>query len=620
MPRRIQWRIAISYVALLTVAMLALGTYLVFYLRAQQFASLEAQLGREVLLVAAVAEKSLSAEGAGSLDALAKQMGRDAVLRVTLISLDGQVLGDSDADPATMENHAGRPEVIQALAQGAGEIQRHSATVDRDLLYLAVPMRVGGQIVGVARVALPISSIEANSNRVVTAVAAALAVAAAFGLLIAVVLARAIALPIQALTRSAVRLSEGQSHGNLPVDAGGEVGALAIAFNEMAGRIREHVRTVELERLRLATVLANIPDGVVILTSSGKIGLMNAAAGRLLNVNSSQAQGHTLIEVAKDHELADLAQQALTLAAPTAPRLIELGSGEVRRSIQAVATPVIGDAELGARALLVLQDVSDLRRIDAVRRDFVANVSHELRTPVASVKAMVETLEEGALEEPEVARDFLARIHVETDGLAHLIEELLELTRIESGRVQLRMEPNDVGQVVNGAVLRLQSTAQRQGVSLQVEWDARESFPARIDADRIQQVVMNLVHNAIKATPEGGVIQVSVERKGREAWIRVCDTGVGIDPAELSRLFERFYKVDKSRSSGGTGLGLAIAKHLTQAHGGRIWADSAGRGLGAAFIIALPLANSSNGSASHSLSPEHEISLPLRSTSPDFER
>ena len=220
MPRRIQWRIAISFVALLSAAMLALGAYLFFYLRAQQFASLEAQLGREVLLVAAVAEKSLSADGPASLDPLAKQVGRDAGLRVTLIDLSGQVLGDSDAEPASMENHAGRPEVIQALAQGSGEIQRHSATIDRDLLYLAVPMRSNGQIVGVARVALPITNIEANSNRVVTAVFTAFAVAAVLALLLAVIIARAIALPIQMLTYSAVRLAEGLPHGALPLMPG----------------------------------------------------------------------------------------------------------------------------------------------------------------------------------------------------------------------------------------------------------------------------------------------------------------------------------------------------------------------------------------------------------------
>jgi two-component system phosphate regulon sensor histidine kinase PhoR len=222
-----------------------------------------------------------------------------------------------------------------------------------------------------------------------------------------------------------------------------------------------------------------------------------------------------------------------------------------------------------------------------MRRDFVANVSHELRTPVASVKAMVETLEEGALEDPDAARDFLARIHVEVDDLTRLIEELLELSHTESGRVQLSREPHDLQNTVRSALQRLQAPAERQGVTLTQSDDDQPSI-ARIDDERIQQVLMNLIHNAIKVTEPGGTVNVSTMATENRVQVIIRDNGIGIDPQDLGRLFERFYKVDKSRSSGGTGLGLAIAKHLTQAHGGRIWAESAGRGQGATFTVELP--------------------------------
>ncbi len=582
-----QWRIALSYVTLLAVVMLVLGAYLVRFLREQEFRNLEAQLTREAQVVAADAVYRLAMGGPEALDPFAKQIGDVTELRVTLIALDGRVLGDSDVDPALTENHASRPEFVDALRTGLGETQRHSATVDRDLLYLAVPMRDGDRLMGVARVALPSVMLEASINRVVVAVAAALFAAALLAVALAMIIARAIALPIQALTASAHRLAQGLPHRPLPVHAGGEVGELAATFNDMAERVRDNVRSIEQQRAQLAAVLANIPDGVVMLDDEGTIMLMNSAAKRLLHVSGKTVDGHTLIEITRDHELSDLGLSAIRLHAPTRPTLIEHGSGEARRSIQAVGAPLPSEASPSAAALVVLQDVTELRRTEMMRRDFVANVSHELRTPVASVKAMVETLEEGALADPGAARDFLARIHVEVDDLTRLIEELLELSRIESGRVQLSREPHDLRNTVRSALQRLQAPAERQGVTL-TQSDHAQPAIALIDDERIQQVLMNLIHNAIKVTEPGGTVNVSIMATENRVQVIIRDNGIGIDRQDLGRLFERFYKVDKSRSSGGTGLGLAIAKHLTQAHGGRIWAESAGRGQGATFTVELP--------------------------------
>jgi two-component system phosphate regulon sensor histidine kinase PhoR len=586
--RGIQWRIALSYVSLLAAVLLALGVYLVAFLREQEFRDLEAQLAREAQVVAADAVYRLATGGQESMDPLAKHIGSVTQLRVTLIAVDGQVLGESDTDPALTENHASRPEVVDALRYGIGETQRYSSTVGRDLLYVAVPMRDGDRVVGVARVALPSALLEASINRVVVAVAAALLGAALLAVALAVIIARAVALPIQALTASAQRLAQGLPHQPLPVHAGGEVGELAAAFDDMAARVREHVQSVELQRARLAAVLANIPDGVVMLDGDGAVALMNATAERLLGVDGSGAQGHTLIELTYDHELDDLGLRAIRDRSATSPVLIERGIGEQRRSIQSVAVPLPAEAASTAAALVVLQDVTELRQAEMTRRDFVANVSHELRTPVASVKAMVETLEEGALGDHEVARDFLARIHVEVDGLTRLIEELLELSRIESGRVQLRRAARDLRETVRDVIQRLQPQAERQGVTLRAA-TVDEPAVAFVDDERIQQVLMNLVHNAIKVTDPGGEVCVSIQRPDSRVQLIVRDNGLGIDRQDLGRLFERFYKVDKSRASGGTGLGLAIAKHLTQAHGGRIWAESAGHGQGATFTVELPL-------------------------------
>jgi two-component system phosphate regulon sensor histidine kinase PhoR len=590
---RLQWRIAANYVGLIALVLLALGIYLTGFLRSQQLSSLESQLDRQARLVANDAQHVLTTGGPAQLDPLAKQLGRDSGARITLIAPDGTVLGDSDHDPATMDNHATRPEVAQALHQGAGESRRYSVTLEEDLLYVAVPITRDGTTLGVARVALPVSQIQAASNRLVAIVATALIVAALLAVILAVIVARVTTGRVQALTAHARQLADGDLERAIPVQGRDEVSQLAGAFNEMASEIRDHVQAVEDQRERLAAVLSHMADGVIIAGRDGVVQLMNPAASRLLQLPPARAEGRSVMAIVQDHELAELAGTAIAGdAAAERPRLIELGAHGQQRSIQAMASRIPGSEDGGSRVLLMLQDVTELRRAETMRREIAANISHELRTPVAALKALVETLEDGALEDPEVARDFLGRMHVEVDGLAQLVEELLELSRIESGRVSLRLQSADLGSVVVAAAERLRPQAERLGVGFTVQEPGELSL-ARIDPERIQQVVINLVHNAVKFTPPGGHITVSVERREDELLVSVADNGVGIAPDALPRLFERFYKADKARAGGGTGLGLAIAKHLVQAHGGRIWAESPGEGRGSTFAFAIPVTGTS---------------------------
>ncbi len=591
---RLQWRIAASYAALIGLVLLALGLYLVDFLRAQQLAALEAQLGRQARLVADDVEVRLATQGAADLDPLAKRLGQAIGARLTLIAADGTVLGDSDGDPASMENHATRPEVVQALRDGSGESQRRSATLDKELLYVAVPMARDGAVIGVVRVALPVREIEEASSRVGAAVAGALVVAALLSTALAILLARVTTDRVQALTRAAQRLAAGELDQPIPTGGRDEVGILARAFDDMAQRLRRHVRAIDDQRGRLAAVLSHMADGVVIADRDGVVRLANPAAARLLRIAPARAEGRSLMTVVRDHEVAEVVRRALDGSAPADEGLlVELGPPGRSRAVRALASRIPAAAGTDEQVLLVLQDVTDLRRTEAVRREFVANVSHELRTPVASLKALVETLEDGARDERDAAREFLGRMHVEVDGLAQLVEELLELSRIEAGRVGLALRAVDLGPVVGAAAERLRPQAERQGLALSLE--LRPGLPlVRADPERLQQVVVNLVHNAVKFTPPGGRVVVSTEPRAGEVAVVVADTGVGIAPDALPRLFERFYKADRARATGGTGLGLAIAKHLVQAHGGRIWADSAGEGRGARFTFCLPVAPASS--------------------------
>jgi two-component system, OmpR family, phosphate regulon sensor histidine kinase PhoR len=369
----------------------------------------------------------------------------------------------------------------------------------------------------------------------------------------------------------------------LAEQAPAEVAPLLYALHRTHGRLRSTMAELERDRAQVATLFEHMADGVLVLDGQERIALSNPAARRLLR--QARLEGRALAEAARDAELIEVVRRARLQAEPVR-HIVELrteASGG-RVWMQLVATRLPDDE----RTLLLVQDVTELRRAEAARRDFVANVSHELRTPVAALKALVETLESGALEDdPAVARDFLRRMHVEVDGLAHMVTELLELARVEAGRVELEVEACQAGDLLRAALDRVRPHAERTGLEVELIQGADLSVPVRADRRRIGQVLANLLANAAKFTPAGGRIEVGARATNGSVEFRVADSGVGIRPEHLDRVFERFYKTDVSRTGGGTGLGLAICKHLVLAHGGTIWAESAGEGQGATFCFTL---------------------------------
>ncbi|HVB96890.1 MAG TPA: ATP-binding protein [Chloroflexota bacterium] len=395
-------------------------------------------------------------------------------------------------------------------------------------------------------------------------------------------LTRGMARPIVRYTTIVQQIGNGNLEIDIPVESADEVGQLGIALKAMARALDQRLSTLESQRAEVSAILASMADGVIIVNDGERVSSLNRAAARMLDISADFAIGKTVTEIIRRHELISLLTGHAT---SDGPLVIEVGPD--RRQVQVVITPVIVGRH--TRQIVVFQDVTALRRAEAIRRDFVANVSHELRTPLASLRALVETLEDGALEEPAAAREFLTRMHAEVDGLTQMVTELLELARIESGRVEMRFEEADLVEVVREAAERLRPQAERQGISLAIS-PGRDSILVVVDIGRLHQVVVNLVHNAIKFTPPGGHVWVSVERRGTYAAVIIADDGQGVSAEDLPRLFERFYKVDRSRATLGTGLGLAIVKHLVQAHGGQVWATSPGQDEGATFTALLPLA------------------------------
>lgn len=364
-----------------------------------------------------------------------------------------------------------------------------------------------------------------------------------------------------------------------------DLAEMAVALRELTRALQLEIGALQGERSRLAIALDHMESGVVVSDGDHRIALINPAAARLLRTTPQAAEGRSLVEIARDHELVAVAASAsLAGDGGAAPTIIDLG--DPPRSVQVVATAIPRGGRDRPGALLLLQDVTQLRQAEVVRREFVANVSHELRTPLAGLKALAETLDAGALEDPSSARGFLGRMLVEVDRLNELVQELLELALLQSAAPSLAHEKVDLYDLARRAELRLAARAEQAEVAVAID---PPGDGAMVDGDplRLERVFVNLIENAIKYTTAGGRVTVRFVRSANEIIASVNDTGQGISAEDLPRIFERFYKGDKARSSPGSGLGLAIVKHTIQAHGGRVWAQST-EGRGSTLFIGLP--------------------------------
>jgi len=579
----IQWRITFSFILVVLVSMGTLGVYLANSITSSQVASLRSQLENEAKITA---EASLPAflgpDKKESLDILAKKLGKQIDARVTIIDLDGTVLGDSEKDPSVMENHAGRPEVRDALAKGVGESTRYSTTLGHKMMYVAVPIYSGSEVLGVARVSLALTAVESLVNRVRISVIAAMAIASLMVILAAWLITRTTTKPIRELTNASKRIASGKLGQEITIGARDEARELARAFNQMSLKLREMVETISEDRSRLASILDNMADGVIMTDTEGKIVLVNRATEKIFQIRSEGALGRPLIEAVRDHEVNEVLKSCLETGQE---QVAQFESSSSERFLRVIAVP-INDGRMSG-ALLLFQDLTELRDLQTMRRELVGNISHEFRTPLAGIKAMVETLRDGAVDDKETAKDFLVRIEGEVDRLTHMVAELTELSRIETGKAHLKLEPLDLNLLIDEVVTQLRPQAERQQLSISKEPAA--GLPSvHADKERIRQVIVNIIHNAIKFTHPGGRITVTTRRLDESVAVDITDTGIGIAKDNLPRIFERFYKADRARSRGGTGMGLAIAKHIVEAHGGNIWAESK-EGKGSTFTFSLPL-------------------------------
>ena len=578
MRHSIRWRTVISFTVLILVCIMGISSYLYFFFKDSYIDSLSSQLTEQATIISYTSESYFADNTTAAIDAEVKSLGQRIDSRITVISLNGTVLGDSVDDPSMMENHATRPEVAAALNGTDATSIRHSSTLGYNMLYAAVPISIGGKIVGCARTAIPLTAIDNHTHHILTTVIWVSFLAALAAFVLALQLSKLTTDPVRKLTQMARKISEGDLNQEIKTASRGEIGELATAFNLMATKLKEMIRLIGMDRDRMSVILSQMSDGIILLDGEGKITAVNEAAKEILQITEGDAIGHIFIEAVHDYELNELVSKCSETKKECA------GSVEIsgtKQFLLAIATPLEG-----AGCLLLLQNLTELKRLDAVKRDLSANISHELRLPIASIKALAETLAQGALDDPSIAKEFLGQINAETDRLAQMVQELGDLSRIESGQSPLVKRSIGIGEVIKRAAERIKPQADRAGLSIYIDV-ASDLPPIAADRDRIEQVLVNLLHNSIKFTPSGGNITISAVSSGDSLQVSVADTGVGIPADDLPRIFERFYKADRARSGGGTGLGLAIVKHIIEAHGGKVWAQSV-EGKGATFTFTLP--------------------------------
>ncbi|HEV8585717.1 MAG TPA: ATP-binding protein [Methylomirabilota bacterium] len=572
--RRIAVKLTLTLVAFAALSVGAAGIYLNRALEAFAVEALEDRLATAGRLLHDDARALLvRPAGADRARAFTERAAGPTGARVTLIALDGAVLGDSEVqvpELSRLENHRDRPEVRAALAGGTGRDLRTSASVGAPLLYTALPVRDGSRIVGVLRLALPLSVVTSSYAELHHVMLAggllALAVAAGIGIFVAGRVTRPV-VEMQAIAR---RMSEGEFTARAPVTSTDEIGALGRALNMMLARLREKIDDVQEERAKATAILDGMVEGVIAVDGHECIVLMNERARALFGVGS-RGEGKPIQEVIRNADLHELFR-VTRAAADDTPLRRELRVGHpVARTVEVNAVPLrLGAGEAGA--VMVLHDVTALRRLERVRTEFVANVSHELRTPLTAIQGYLETLLGGALEERQHARRFLEIAFRHTERLGRLLNDLTDLSNIELGKVSLRLAPVRFGDVLASVldIVRPKAEAGRVGLIADVE---PPDLVVHADHDRLAQILINLADNAVKYTRENGWVTVRARPlDGGRVEVRVRDTGVGIPRADLPRITERFYRVDKARSRelGGTGLGLAIVKHLVLAHGGEL--------------------------------------------------
>jgi two-component system phosphate regulon sensor histidine kinase PhoR len=583
------WRIYLNFLLVTLVALLATAWYAARSLR--QF--YQDQVTSDLLARAGVFAREiplLPALDPVAVDRFCKDVGRVTLTRMTVILADGRVIGDSNEDPARMENHRNRPEIAAALSGGTGHSIRYSDTLRRRLMYLAVPFRLnGGGVAGVVRASLPLTVVDESLTTVFLHVALGGLVVAVLAAVLALYLSRRITRPLSYIRQISEQFAQGDLNARVPVPDTEELGSLARTMNQMAAQLNERILTMGIQHNEQKAVLANMTEGVLAVDREQRILQINPAACRLFGLKQDEGRGRYILEVVRNMALQEFI--GLTLNSDRVVESEVVFQEDEDRFIQLHGAALKDTTGAIIGGLVVMNDITRLKRLESMRRDFVANVSHELKTPLTTLKGCVETLSDGVGADPAETQRFLGMMDRQVVRLEAMVDDLLVLSRLEheTERRGIELAPGSVNDVLSRVVQAFFDRAAKKSINL--VFDCPDTIKVPINAALLDQAVGNLIDNAIKYSSEESTITVWACLQGDRVAIGVADQGIGMEKQHLDRIFERFYRVDqaRSRAQGGTGLGLAIVKHIALAHQGTVTVDST-PGQGSTFTICIPKA------------------------------
>lgn len=548
---------------------------------------LERKLIKEMNLIITVVNPLLESKDNMRLNQAIITYGKELETRITIIDLKGKVLADSRKDPLQMENHLYRPEVQEVLKGKLGKEIRYSSTLEMNMKYIALPIKKeGGDVVGIIRASLTLDRLQELYHGIWTVLLKSSFFAILIAILLSLKLTNQITDPIREITSAAQRIANGYLDHKLVIRTKDEIGQLALMFNYMVDRVKDKMQEISGEKNKIEAIVTSIGDAVIAVNKERRIILFNLAAERTFGIKEDIVLNKSVIQITKNYKLDELVEVALEKNEIVTEELEMLVPEQ--RVFRVQIAPIEGVKESTVGVVAVLRDITDIRRLEEMRKEFVGNVSHELKTPLTSIKGYVETLLDSNPDQ-KVSRSFLSIIREEANRLQRLIEDLLSLSRLESKSDYASKEQVDMIEVINDTVFLLGEKARRKSIAL--ESDLPNSLPL-IDANRDQmsRLIINLVDNAIKYTPKSGKVDIKVYNSNKKIIIEVEDNGIGIPEKDLPRIFERFYRVDKARSRklGGTGLGLSIIKHIIEEHQGQISVESEPQ-QGTKFKVELPL-------------------------------